>query len=135
MDPLTFTWWQRWDVWSFTKTLPFLGVVCKYYLCFLVLMSSSLSCRLAFDPPSEPAPRSEKEAAADETPDRHNVEGADSDVRGWEGHPSYPLSPRECEPLMLTRVPIVSLFLELGLFAPGGLMMTVNVMASNRHLR
>ena len=53
-------------------------------------------------------------------------------------HPTpFPL--RECEPLMLTRVPIVSLFLELGLFAPGVLpvclMMTVNVMASNRHLR
>ena len=32
-------------------------------------------------------------------------------------HPTpFPL--RECEPLMLTRVPIVSLFLELGLFAP-----------------
>ena len=50
-------------------------------------------------------------------------------------HPTpFPLL--ECEPLMLTRVPIVSLFLELGLFAPGVcLMMTVNVMASNRHLR
>ena len=53
-------------------------------------------------------------------------------------HPTpFPL--RECEPLMLTRVPIASLFLELGLFAPGVLpvclMMTVNVMASNRHLR
>ena len=38
-----------------------------------------------------------------------------------------------------TRVPIVSLFLELGLFAPEVLpvclMMTVNVIASNRHLR
>ena len=33
-------------------------------------------------------------------------------------HPTpFPL--RECEPSMLTRVPIVSLFLELGLFAPG----------------
>ena len=33
-------------------------------------------------------------------------------------HPTpFPLL--ECEPLMLTRVPIVSLFLELGLFAPG----------------
>ena len=66
-------------------------------------------------------------------------EEADSDVRGWEGHPSYPLSLRECEPLIPTRVPIVSLFLELGLFAPGVLpvclMMAVNVMASNRHLR
>ena len=48
-------------------------------------------------------------------------------------HPTpFPL--RECEPSMLTRVPIVSLFLELGLFAPG-VLMTVNVMASNRHLR
>ena len=53
-------------------------------------------------------------------------------------HPTpFPLG--ECEPLMLTRVPIVSLLFELGLFAPGVvpvcLMMTVNVIASNRHLR
>ena len=92
-----------------------------YYPCFLVLLlSSSLLCRLVFGLPSEPARRSEKEAAADETPDRHNVEGADSDVRGVGRPPILPPFPFEtCEPLMLTRAPIVSLFLELGLFAPG----------------
>ena len=58
-----------------------------YYPCFVVLLLSSLLCRLAFGPPSEPARRSEKEAVAAETPDHENVEGADSDVRGWEGHP------------------------------------------------
>ena len=85
------------DVWFFTKTLPFLGLG-SYFFCYpcvlVLLLSLSRLCRLAFGPPSdsEPAHRSEKEAAEDETPDRHNVEGADSDVRGWEGHPSYPLS-------------------------------------------
>ena len=66
------------DVWSFTKTLPFLGVVCYFSSSIIAASLSccffpSLLCRLAFGPPSEPARRSEKEAAADETPDHENV--------------------------------------------------------------
>ena len=86
------------DVWFFTKTLPFLGLG-SYFFCYpcvlVLLLSLSRLCRLPFGPPSDsvPAHRSEKEAAAEETSDRHNVEGTDNDVRGWEGHPSYPLSP------------------------------------------
>ena len=86
------------DVWFFTKTLPFLGLG-SYFFCYpcvlVLLLSLSRLCRLAFGPPSdsEPAHRSEKEAAAEETSDRRNVEGTDNDVRGWEGHPSYPLFP------------------------------------------
>ena len=67
---------QRWDVWSFTKTLPFLGVVAIFFsaIRFLVLLLSlCLLCRLAFGPPSEPARRSEKEAVAAETPDLNDV--------------------------------------------------------------
>ena len=64
------------DVWFFTKTLPFLGVV-RYFSIISASLSCcffpSLLCRLAFGPPSEPARRSEKEAAADETPDHENV--------------------------------------------------------------
>ena len=96
LDPFSFTWWQRWDCVVLHQDLAVLRSCSLffYYPCFLVLLlSSSLLCRLAFGPPSEPTRRSEKEAAADETPDHHNVEGADSVVRGWEGHPSYPLSP------------------------------------------
>ena len=59
-------------------------------------------------------------------------------MRGGKATHPTPFPLRECEPLIPTRVPIVSLFLELGLFAPGVLpvclMMAVNVMASNSHL-
>ena len=83
-------------MWFFTKTLLFLGVV-RYFSIISASLSCcffpSLLCRLAFGPPSEPARRSEKEAAADESLDHENVEGADSDVRGWEGHPPNPPSP------------------------------------------
>ena len=40
--PHTFNWWQRWDVWFFTKTLPFLGVVRCFFLPFQFSCTASV---------------------------------------------------------------------------------------------
>ena len=134
---------QRWDVWSFTKTLPFLGVVRYFFL--LSLFSCLAAVSLSIMPScvrstlGARAPQWEGGCCSrDARPQRCEKKQTVMCGGGKATHPTpFPL--RECEPLMLTRVPIVSLFLELGLFAPGVLpvclMMTVNVIASNRHLR
>ena len=92
--PSSYIWWQWCDVWFFTKTLPFVGVV-RYFstistslsCCFLLLYNGVLR---SVHPRSPRAAVSEKEAAVAEMADRHVVEGAAGDVLGWEDHPPYP---------------------------------------------
>ena len=86
------------DVWSFTKTLPFLGVVC-YFSSSTIPVPLSCCFFLPYYAvlrsvhPRSPRAAVRRRLLQQRRPTSTMWEEADSDVRGWEGHPPNPPPP------------------------------------------